>query len=145
MAKTRMPRNMKGFNTFTQTLLRLGIKIGNMHLVIVRGRKSGKLITTTLWISGHNEQRWLVSPYGQVNWVRNLRAAGEATLKRGRRTEHVAAYEPTPQEAAPLLKQALADSPSFLHVYYDVKPDAPLADFEREVQNHPVFVLKKLV
>ena len=32
-------------------------------------------------------QRYLQSPYGQVEWVRNLRAAGTGTLRRGRRTE----------------------------------------------------------
>lgn len=144
MAKKQMPRGLNGFNSVIRALLRLGIKIGNMNLVTIRGRKSGKLITSPLWVSRKDGQTWLVSPYGNVNWVRNLRAAGEATLSRGRWTERVSAYEPIPREAAPLLKQSLAESPSFLHVYYDVKPDAPLEDFEREIQNHPIFVLKKL-
>jgi len=45
-------------------------------------------------------QRWLISSYGQVNWVRNLRAAGEATLQRGRQTERICAVELSAREVA---------------------------------------------
>ncbi len=142
MAKTQTPRATNAFNFLTRNLLRAGIRIGNMTLLTVRGRKSGQPRTTPLWLSEHDGQRWLVCPYGQAQWVRNLRAAGEATLTRGRRTEHVYAVELSPQEAAPLLKISLAETPSFLLSYYDVKRDSPLADFEREVPAHPVFLMK---
>ncbi len=36
---------------------------------------------------------WLVSPWGEVDWPRNLRAAGRATLTSGRHTEEVSATE----------------------------------------------------
>src|SRR5690349_15574988 len=140
--KVQPPVLLKPANFVITTLLRAGVKIGNMSLLTVRGRKSGQPRTTPVWLEEHNGQRWLISPYGQVNWVRNLRASGEATVTRGRRTERVSAVEPPVHEAAPLLKQSLAAAPSMLRGYFDVTPDAPLEDFEREVPRHPVFLLE---
>lgn len=142
MAKTKTPLFLNAFNILITTLLRVGVKIGSMTLLTVRGRKSGQPRTTPVWLSEHHGQRWLISPYGQVNWVRNLRAAGEATLTRGRHTERICSVEPSTQEAAPLLKQTLAEAPSFLRAYFDVTLDSPLEDFEREVLTHPVFLVK---
>ena len=140
--RTQRPVILKPANFVITTLLRAGVPIGHMSLLTVRGRKSGQPRTTPVWLEEHNGQRWVISPYGQVNWVRNLRAAGEATLTRGRRTERVASVELPPSEAAPKLKQSLGAAPAMLQGYFDVTPDAPLADFEREVPRHPVFLLK---
>ena len=143
MAKTlQAPVGLKPANFVITTLLRAGVKIGHMSLLTVRGRKSGQPRTTPVWLEERNGQRWVISPYGQVNWVRNLRAAGEATITRGRRTERVSAVELPPGEAAPMLKQSLASAPSMVRGYFDVTPDSPLEDFEREVPRHPVFLLK---
>lgn len=142
MTTSKTPRFLRTFNTMITALLRAGVKLGQMTLLTVRGRKSGQPRTTPVWISEHNGQRWLISPYGQVNWVRNLRAAGEATLTRGRRIERISASEPSAQEAAPMLKQTLVEVPSFLRSYFTVTPDSSLAEFERDVPNHPVFLLK---
>ena len=38
------------------------------------------------------------APYGEVDWVRNLRAAGEATITSGRRAEEVTATELDPAQ-----------------------------------------------
>ena len=135
---------LKTFNTMIIALLRVGVKMGNMTLLTVRGRKSGQPRTTPVMLTQQNGQRWLFSPYGQVNWVRNLRAAGEATLTRGRHTERICAVELSAREAAPMLKHTLAGVPSYLLPYFDVTPDSPLEDFEREVPRHPVFLLKRV-
>src|SRR3989442_13844963 len=52
-------------------------------------------------------ERWLVAAFGEVNWVHNLRAAGEAHLTRGRRTDPIGGAELGIPEAAPILKQVL--------------------------------------
>lgn len=142
MAKTGTPFMLNTFNKVITTLLRLGVKIGNMTLLTVRGRKSGQPRTTPIWVTEENGQRWVISPYGQVQWVRNLRAAGEGTLTHGRRSERVKAVESSAHEAALILKRSLANAPSFLHAYFDVTPDSPLEEFEREVPLHPVFLLE---
>jgi deazaflavin-dependent oxidoreductase (nitroreductase family) len=145
MAKTfRATFAIRLSNTIVTALLRAGIKMGNMTLLTVRGRKSGQLRTTPVALIEQDGQRWLVAPYGAVNWVRNLRAAGEATLTRGRRTEHVTVTELGAKEAAVILKESLSIAPSFLRQYFDVTPASSLEEFEQEAPRHPVFSFNSL-
>jgi deazaflavin-dependent oxidoreductase (nitroreductase family) len=106
----------------------------------VRGRKSGLPRTTPVSLIGESDgQSWLIAAFGEVDWVRNLRAAGEASLKRGRRPKHIFVKELSAEEAAPILKKSLAGAPGFLLKNFDVTPESSLKDFEREALNHPVF------
>lgn len=126
-------------NAIVAALLRRGVKIGNNALLTVPGRSSGEPRTTPVTILEWGGERWLQSPFGEVNWVRNLRASGRATLTRGRRREAISVVELTPAEAAPILKGALASFPSFIKSYFDVTPDSPLESFEQEAPRHPLF------
>ena len=143
MTKTyRVPSFIRLGNFFTTRLLRAGLKPGNMALLTVRGRKSGLPRTTPVSLGEHDGRRWLIAAFGEVDWVRNLRAAGEGSLKRGRRPEHIFVKELSAEEAAPILKESLAGAPGFLLKYFDATPESPLKDFEREALNHPVFLVK---
>src|SRR5215468_5070311 len=143
MAKTyQVPFFVRLGNVFTTSLLRAGLKPGTMALLSVRGRKSGLPRTTPVSVGERDGQRWLVAAFGEVDWVRNLRAAGEASLKRGRHPEHIFVKELSAQEAAPILKRSLAKAPGFLLRNFDAKPESPLKDFEREVLHHPVFLVQ---
>src|SRR5262249_41645427 len=93
MAQTaQVPRFVRVGNVLTMSLLRAGVKLagpfvffGNypMYLLTVRGRTSGQPRTVALVIMQRNGKRYVSSPYGIVDWVRNLRAAREAILTRG--------------------------------------------------------------
>lgn len=131
-------------NFFTIPLLRHGVKLGNMALLTVRGRKSGVPHTTPLAVVERNNQRYLVGTTGESQWVRNLRAAGTAVLTRGRHAESITIVELAPSEAAIILKDNLSKAPSFVRQYFDVTPASPLADFEREALRHPVFLVQSL-
>jgi len=121
-------------------LLRVGVKIGTMSLLTVRGRKSGQPYTVLVLLVEQDEERWLVAPYGAVQWVRNIRAAGTATLTRGRRSEAISVTELPAQEAAPVLKQYLLLPVSAgVRSYFDATKDSPLEAFELEAARHPVF------
>lgn len=128
----------------TRTMLRAGISMGGMTLLTVRGRKSGQLRTTPVTIVKQNGQRWITAPFGAVNWVRNLRAAGEATLRVGHHTETISATELSTGETALVLKEHLGSFPSFIRQYYNVAPTSPLEEFEAEAPRHPVFLVKSL-
>jgi deazaflavin-dependent oxidoreductase (nitroreductase family) len=108
----------------------------------VTGRKSGRPRTTPVALGEGEGRRWLVANYGEVNWVRNLRATGRATLTRGRRSEAIAVEELPPAQAAPLLRQAVALAPPPLRKRFTVAPDAALDAFERAVADHPVFLIR---
>ena len=119
-------------------LLRAGVRIGTMALLTVRGRKSGQPHTVPVLLVEQDGGRWLVAPYGVVQWVRNLRAAGTATLTRGRRSETISVTELEAKEAAPILKQYLLKATA-TRPYFDATQDSPLEAFEREAARHPVF------
>jgi deazaflavin-dependent oxidoreductase (nitroreductase family) len=105
---TRVPWWVPYFNPLARFLLAAGIPMGPDVLLTVRGRKSGLPRTTPVAICEHAGRRGLISPFGEVNWVRNLRAAGRATLTVGRRTEEVIAVELEPAEAAAFIRDVLA-------------------------------------
>jgi len=122
------------------TLLHAGVKLGTASLLTVRGRKSGQPHTVPVLLVEQDGQRWLVAPYGVVQWVRNIRAAGTATLTRGRRAEAIAVTELSAQEAAPILKQYLVvQHAADVRSYFDATKDSPLEAFAREAARHPVF------
>ncbi len=120
------------------TLLRAGVKIGTTSLLTVRGRKSGQPHTVPVTLVEQDGHSFLVAPYGVVQWVRNIRAAGTATITRGRRSEVISVTELEAKEAAPVLKQYLLQV-LVVRPYFDVAKDAPLEAFECEAPRHPVF------
>ena len=122
-----------------RALLRAGVTMGTTSLLTVRGRKSGQPHTVPVVLVEQDGQRWLVAPYGVVQWVRNIRVAGTATLARGRRSETILVTELPAQEAAPVLKQYLSHVSGGVRSYFDATKDSPLEAFEREAPRHPVF------
>jgi hypothetical protein len=54
----------------------VGLGPGRTSLLTVRGRRSGRLYATPMTLVVEDGRRWLVAPYGAVNWVRNARDAG---------------------------------------------------------------------
>ena len=143
-------------NSIISSLLRLGVNIGSFALLTVRGRKSGKPIETPIAIFVQEGKSYLLTPYGIVNWVRNLRAAGgEATITRNRRDEKIRSIELPPEAAAPIFREAVCSGPPgipdvlirvyrsfFVLPYLNVTVDSSLEEFEREVLTHPVFLLQ---
>jgi deazaflavin-dependent oxidoreductase (nitroreductase family) len=61
--------------------------------IVVRGRRSGRLIRTPVPVFEFDGARYLVGGGGETHWVRNLRAAGEGELRRGRTREPFRALE----------------------------------------------------
>ena len=144
MAKTYRHTALRRIgNVLATTLVRAGVKVGPIHLLTVRGRKSGLPRTTPVAVVEQQGQRYLVATFGPGDWVRNLRAAGEATLTLGRRSETIKVIELPAQEAAPVLKACLGGSGGAFKAYFDVTAEAPLQEFEREAGRHPVFVVRK--
>lgn len=131
-------------NLFTRAMIRSGFRIRNSALLTVSGRKSGIPRSVPIAVAEYQGQRFLIGAFGAVNWVRNLRAAGEATLTYSGITEHITAIELSPEQAAPILKEAVATAPAFVRSYFDVTPDSSLADFIREAPRHPVFRLASI-
>jgi len=137
-------------NKVTMALARAGVKLsgpgvffGNypMYLLTVRGRKSGQPRTVLIAAIQRDGKRYVSSPYGIVDWVRNLRVAGKAVLTRGRRSQRVRASELSPSEAALVLRdEAVAGNP-FIR-FFGVNAHSSLEEFERATASHPLFLLE---
>jgi deazaflavin-dependent oxidoreductase (nitroreductase family) len=98
-AELRVPSFVPIFNAVAHRLLRLGPLLGPNALLTVRGRKTGQPRTTPVALLEVDGRRWIAGVWGDVNWVRNLRAAGEGTLTVGRHEERLRAVELNPGEA----------------------------------------------
>lgn len=130
----------RALNTVLTAALRAGIGPRTSRLLTVVGRKSGLPRTTPVTLVERDGTLWLVAPYGPVAWVHNVRAAGEVTLRKGRRTEVRAAVEAGPDEAAPVLREYV-QRVAVVRPYVAAGPHAPLAEFEAVAHRHPVFRL----
>lgn len=89
----RVPLSVRLFSPVLKGLLGAGVPLGYNRLVTIRGRKSGLPRTAAIAVLEASGRRWVWAPWGEVNWVRNLRAAGRATIKIRGRDEEVAAIE----------------------------------------------------
>ena len=142
MAKTYRTSAFTRFgNTMSAAMIRLGIAPAGMHLLTVRGRKSGLPRTTPVNLIDYQGRRWLAAPYGEVAWVRNVRAAGEVELRRAGTVERSLVREATTEEAVPVLRSYLRQLRLLVGPYFDATPSSPDAAFAAEAPRHPVFLL----
>ncbi len=105
----------------------------------VKGRHSGRVRSNPVTWVEHDGQRYLVSPRGEAEWVRNVRAAGgEAVIhRRGRQTVRL---EETPaEERAPIIKAYLVKTARATQQHFGVDPKAEIEEFEGIAARHPVF------
>jgi deazaflavin-dependent oxidoreductase (nitroreductase family) len=103
----RVPRHISLFSPLLQAVLKAGLPVGPNALITIRGRKSGQPRTAGIAVIEVGGRRWIWAPWGDVNWVRNLRAAGRATLTRRGRQEEVSAIELGPEERVAFFRDIL--------------------------------------
>ena len=84
-ATWKPPRAQRGANLVLSWLLRRGRGPAFMRLLTVTGRATGRARRTPVVPVRDDGNVWVVSPFGEVAWVRNVRAAGRLELHRGRR------------------------------------------------------------
>ena len=101
------PRWVTFWGPIAKFLLAAGVPMGPNALITIRGRKSGLPRTTPLAIIQVAGRRWIWAPWGEVQWVRNLRAAGRATITVRGRTEEVTATELNPAERVAFFRDIL--------------------------------------
>ena len=88
-------------------------------------------------------ERYLVSPRGEGQWVRNVRAdGGRLTLLLGRKREELTAVEVPPAEREPILRAYLKRWKAEVGMFFDgVDADSSAEELARIAPKHPVFRL----
>jgi hypothetical protein len=95
-------------------------------------------------------RRYIMGAYGSVNWVRNLRAAGEAVLRIHGKDERVTARELDPGAAISFYSDTLPGyirnfpwyGRAFAKVFFGLVGPELANDPERAAELHPVFELE---
>ena len=118
-------------------LNRLLVLAGITDAVRVAGRKSGRKRALAVNVLRHGDRRYLVAPRGTTQWVRNLRASGEADIRvRGRWTT-VRARELPVEARQPLIDEYLRRWGWQVGSQFKALPDDadhPVFELEREAQ-----------
>ena len=92
-------------NRLMEGLARLGLSLRGSRQLAVRGRATGEWRTVPVNPLELGGQRYLVAPRGVTQWVRNLRAAGTAELRLGRRVEVISAHEVADADKSEILRE----------------------------------------
>ena len=141
MPTTPMGRRMgKLSNDLVAAMTRAGISVRGSRVLSVRGRKSGEWRSTPVNPLSYEGRRYLVSPRGQTQWVRNMRVAGGGELRVGRRVEAFTASELPDEQKPALLRVYLRRWKFEVGMFFDgVGPDAPDAKLLEIAPGYPVF------
>ena len=95
-------------NPLVALLTSAGLSVWGSRLLETTGRSSGLPRRTPVNLHELDGNRYLVSPRGEGQWVRNVRAAGgHLTLLLGRRREAVVAVELAGEDKVPVLRAYL--------------------------------------
>ena len=129
------------FNRLFAIAIGFGVGLGHNYVVEVRGRKSGRIFSTPIDLLEAGGRRYLVAPRGDTNWVRNARAAGRVTLRKGRQSDEFAVREVGPFERPALLKAYLDRFALTVQRYFPIPRGSPASEFAPIAERHPVFEL----
>jgi deazaflavin-dependent oxidoreductase (nitroreductase family) len=153
-------RMLRIFNPITSRFISAGLPTGAPNVLLtMRGRRSGKLRTVPIGMLELDGRFFMQASYGEIGWVANLRADGEATVTHpGGRRIPVQAIELTPEEAGALLRRALERfrrshivrallGPTFrppIGVLWRlrIRVDDTLEEYIEEARRHPLFELR---
>jgi deazaflavin-dependent oxidoreductase (nitroreductase family) len=116
-------------------MLRRGLRLGSQHLLSVRGRSSGLPRSTPVSIATYGGDRFVVAAFADAAWVGNVRAANEATLRRGNASERVRMIELPVEQREPILRAFLEQVPGGVRFFGSADPDVVSAAADR----YPVF------
>ncbi|HLY84392.1 MAG TPA: nitroreductase family deazaflavin-dependent oxidoreductase [Acidimicrobiales bacterium] len=128
------------FNRLVAILTKAGVSVLGSRVLAVRGRTSGQWRTTPVNLLVYEGSRYLVSPRGTTQWVRNVRAAGEGELRVGRRIEPFRAVEVADADKPPILRAYLRRWRAEVGIFFKgVDANASDDDLLRIAPDHPAF------
>lgn len=133
------------FNGAVAAATRLGLSVWGSRVLEVPGRVTGAPRRTPVNLLSLDGSEYLVSPRGEGQWVRNVRAAdGRLHLLLGRRRTAYRAVELDDAAKVPVLRAYLKRWKAEVGVFFDgtsaASSDAELAAI---APDHPVFRLER--
>jgi deazaflavin-dependent oxidoreductase (nitroreductase family) len=125
-------------------LTRHGVSVWGSRVLAVKGRTSGEWRTTPVNLLELDGHRYLVSPRGEGQWVRNLRVAGTGELRVGKKVETFRSQELTADDEKVAVLRAYLKRWKFeVGVFFEgVGPDSTDEQLRAIAPRHPVFVIE---
>ena len=105
-----VPAVVRVFDPIARRLLAVGVPMGPNTILTVRGRRTGLPRRFAVAVTELDAHRWVVGTFGEANWVRNLRLAGRASIRRGGQDVPVAARELSQPETIAFFEAQLPES-----------------------------------
>ncbi|MBV9897472.1 MAG: nitroreductase family deazaflavin-dependent oxidoreductase [Chloroflexi bacterium] len=148
-------------NPLARWMMSVGIPTGSRNVLLtVRGRRSGMPRTTPVSMLELEGRRFVQASYSEDGWVRNLRAAGQATVTDHGRRIAVQTLELPPDAAAAIIRRALAPyhrsrllrallgprvrPPVAVLRWIRLRVDDTPEEYVAEAQRHPLFELQPI-
>ena len=135
-------RRVRLINKVVTGLTRTGMIDKRTFMLTTVGRKSGEDRSTPVALAITDSDRYLVSPYGEVGWVHNIRAASQGRLTRRGTMAEIRLTEVDANEAGPVLQQYWAEN-KITRPYFATTDGNDAAGFLAEADNHPVFRIER--
>jgi deazaflavin-dependent oxidoreductase (nitroreductase family) len=132
------------FSQMFGALVGLGLGFSHNYQLEVRGRRSGRLYSTPVDVLVHRGRRFLVAGRGETQWVRNARASGQITLRKGRRREELRVRIVPDVEKPDVLKAYLDRFKLTVQRYFPVPAGTPAVELAPFAPRYPVFELVPL-
>lgn len=123
----------RAFGWAAKKLAKLGVP--GLAVLTTTGRRSGLQREVPVSPITHGGATYLVSPYGQVSWVHNVRADPRAKLRRGGNVREVVLREVTEPE---VLRRYYRSQPVASR-FMEIPGEGDLADFAAVAHRFPVF------
>jgi deazaflavin-dependent oxidoreductase (nitroreductase family) len=128
------------FNRFVAFLTRHGVSVLGSRVLAVKGRTSGEWRTVPVNLLELDGRRYLVSPRGEGQWVRNLRAAGTGELRVGKKADAFRGRELGDEEKVPVLRAYLKRWKVEVGIFFEgVGPDSSDEQLAAIAPRHPAF------
>ncbi len=122
-------------------LVGLGIGAKYNYVLETRGRKTGRVFATPVNLLEMNGHRYLVAVRGETGWVRNARAAGSISLRKGGTRMQLSVREIAVEQRPPMLKEFLDRYAGQVQRFYPVPKGSPVEAFGVMASRAPVFEL----
>ncbi len=129
-------RGTRRVNALTSWLARRGL--GKQVVLTTTGRNSGQPRSVPISPLDIRGTGYIVSPYGEVDWVKNVRSNKNVRLRHGRNDRRVTLAE-VPVTRRGILLHQYWNEQRITRPYFDVSRDPKPEDFAVVAESHPVF------
>jgi deazaflavin-dependent oxidoreductase (nitroreductase family) len=133
------------FNRAVAGLTRMGVSVWGSRVLEVPGRKTGEPRRVPVNLLSVDDRHYLVSPRGEGQWVRNVRAnEGKLDLLLGKQRTHWVATEVADADKVEILRAYLKRWKAEVGVFFDgVSAESSDDELRRIAPRHPVFAVQE--